>query len=66
MIRAIARNADNPIVLLGLHAENLSGLQSGRPIRINLRTLTSSITTDLPNVDVVLFFADDAAERLLR
>jgi hypothetical protein len=61
MIRALAHDKHGkPIVILGVDAENLSRLQDDKPIQVNLRYLdpTSNKATELPNIDIVIFFDD--------
>ena len=68
MIRALGNGDGRPLVLLGLEPQNLDRLREGQPIRVNLRRLNpEGPDTDLPDIDVVVFFAGaDEIEALKR
>lgn len=67
MIRSVARDADGkPVVLLGLEAQNMDRLRDGQPVRVNLRRLVpGGPPTDLPDIDVVVFYAGRAEIEML-
>jgi hypothetical protein len=54
-------------VLLGLDAENMARLRDGEPISVNLRNLDPDVPReDLPDIDVVIFFAGADEVEVLR
>jgi hypothetical protein len=71
VIRGLAHDGERPVVMLGLDAENLDRLREGQPITVNLRRLnpTGGVeVTELPDVDVVIFYAgkDEVAKLMAR
>jgi len=67
MIRALLTQKDGkPLVLLGLEPVNLNRLREGQPIKVNLRQLDpDGPPTDLPDIDVAVFFAGGDELRML-
>jgi hypothetical protein len=54
-------------VLLGLDAENMARLREGEPVQVNLRNLDpDEPREDLPDLDVVIFFAGTDEIEVLR
>jgi hypothetical protein len=70
MLRILAETNDGrPLVLLGLDDTNLARLKQDQPIVVNLRHLNPDDPdneTDLPDIDVSIFFAGDYEVKLLR
>jgi hypothetical protein len=66
VIRVLAHAGDKPVVMLGLDAQGLNRLREGQPIQVNLRHLDpTGAPTDLPDIDVVIFFGGADEIKLL-
>lgn len=70
MIRALMVGVrGQPLVMLGLSADNLERLRNDEPIHLELRHLsgTDEVHRDLPDVDLIIAFDDGTlTEKLLQ
>ncbi len=68
MIRSLATEPDGtPLVLFGLTAEDLKQMvKDEQPIIVNLRRLVPDQTMELPDVQVALFYASEAAVEAMK